>query len=83
MIVPNISTILLASMGIVSAVNAYSPNFAHVRAALERRQVSTQISQYNNDVQVTKAKKRTTTIDKAEITIMEMPVTVETRLLHC
>lgn len=58
MIVPNISTVLLASMGIVSAVNAYSPNFAHVRAALERRQVSTQISQYNNDVQVTKAKKK-------------------------
>lgn len=44
MIVPNISTIILASMGIASAVNAYSPNFANFRAALERRQqVSTQI----------------------------------------
>lgn len=44
MIVPNISTVILASMGIASAVNAYSPNFANFRAALERRQqVSTQI----------------------------------------
>ncbi|KAL0637827.1 Pathogenicity cluster 5 protein d [Maublancomyces gigas] len=38
MIIPNISTVLLASVGIASAVNAYATNFAHVRAALERRQ---------------------------------------------
>lgn len=42
MIVPNLSTVLLASMGIVSVANAYSPNFVHIRAALERRQVRAQ-----------------------------------------
>jgi hypothetical protein len=42
MIVPSLSTVLLASMGVVSVANAYSPNFMHVRAALERRQVRAQ-----------------------------------------
>lgn len=82
MIFPNLSTVLLASIGIAEAVNAYSPTFVHVRAALERRQVNTLMPYANrHDISLTQNRTITRTVRTITRTRIRRPPITTTRTI--